>query len=665
MIHTDLTGSTPNLFEENIEKLKLIFPDVFEEGKIDFDQLRRNLGGTVEEGCERYRFTWHGKAQSIRLAQTPGKGTLRPCKDESKDWDTTNNLYIEGDNLEVLKLLQKSYHSKVKVIYIDPPYNTGNDFIYPDDFRDSLGRYLELTGQGDNGENEDGSESGGRYHTNWLNMMLPRLWLARNLLTDDGVIFISIDDNEIDNLKKLCNEVFGEENYINLISLKTKASSGASGGGEDKRLKKNNEYLFIYAKRKSAMNLRQPIEKVKISELIQQHRENKVGFYYTRILEDTGDKELLCEMDGMHLYAHQNYRFSTVQEKMKLEGLTEDEVYHKYFNRIFMVTNAQTSLLEKVNQVTPKNGMLVSYEYTPKTGRNKGIHTVKYIWNKTLIVWLADSSEKGSRFVYKYENLGTLWSDISWGRLDLQGGVPFKNGKKPLKLLERILNMASDPDSIILDFFSGSATTAHAVMQANAQDGGNRRFIMVQLPEPTYENREGLEVGYRNICEIGKERIRRSGDKIKNDKLAAGNESALDIGFKVLKLDSSNLKKWNPDFLNRSLKDKSLFVPGRTGLDIVYEIILKYGLQPTCSVEQSKVQGTGGSLYCIDHGTMVICLDDNITADAANEIVRLNRRLQPRNGMRAVFSSDTVSMIHKNSILELLKAGGITESIII
>ncbi len=672
MIQTNLTGATSNLPEENIAKLKQIFPDVFEEGKINFERLRQDLGGFDDGGeSDRYRFTWHGKAHALCLAQTPGMGTLRPCVEESSDWDTTKNLYIEGDNLEVLKLLQKSYCGGVKMIYIDPPYNTGNDFIYPDDFRDSLTDYLELTGQaGRSAAEDDGSESGGRYHTKWLNMIYPRLWLARNLLTDDGVIFISIDDNEIDNLKKVCNEVFGEENYINLISLKTKTSSGASGGGEDKRLKKNNEYIFIYAKTKSSINLKQPIEKVKISDFIQQHRENKVGFYYTRILEDAGEKELLCEMDEMKLYAHRNFLFSTVQEKRRSEGLTQDEVYHKYFDRIFMVTNAQTSLLGKVNQVTPQSGMLVSYEYTPKTGRNRGKHTVKYIWNKTLIVWLADSAEKGNRFVYKYENLGTLWDDISWGRLDLQGGVPFKNGKKPLKLLERILSMAAGPDSVVLDFFSGSATTAHAVLQANAQDGGNRRFIMVQLPEPTDEKDEALKVGYRNICEIGKERIRRAGEKIKSDQLGAENREAqqapggLDVGFKVLKLDSSNLKKWNPDYtgVKHSQNVRGSYVPGRTELDVVYEIMLKCGLMLTCPVEQIKVPGTNSSLYCMNHGALVICLDENITADAVNKMVRLNRELQPEGGMRAVFQgSGFESDGAKTDCVERLKAGGIAE----
>ncbi len=672
MIQTEMNGLTPNLAEENAEKVKRIFPEVFHDGKIDFHALRRSVGDYAEEESGRYSFTWHGKIQSLRLSQLPGSGTLLPCPQESKNWSTTQNLYLEGDNLEVLKLLQKAYHGKVKMIYIDPPYNTGNDFVYPDDYRDSLENYLALTGQtdGSGAKMSTNTEASGRFHTNWLNMMYPRLRLARNLLTDDGIIFISIDDNEIDNLKKICNEVFGEENYINLITLKTKACSGASGGGEDKRLKKNNEYIFMYAKMRSEMNLVQPVEKVRISDFIKEHKDNGVGFYYTRILEDFGTKTLVCNCDGMALYRHTNYWFTTVAEKMKTEGLTEDQVYHKYFDRIFMVTNAQTSLLQKANRLIPDDGALISYEYIPKTGRNKGIPTTKYVWNKTLVVWLSDSAVKEGKFVYKQENLGTLWGDISWGRLDLQGEVPFKNGKKPLKLIERFLNMATEKDSIVLDFFSGSATTAHAVLLKNAQDGGARKFIQVQLPEPTGKAGGAESSEFSNICEIGKERIRRAGEKLISELNQAGKSGQaenLDVGFKVLKLAGSNLKKWNPDPVQPEQNLNNLlsgFVSGRTKLDLVYEIMLKYGVPLTEPVEEKTVPGTDCVLYCAAHGALSVCLEDHIPMEAAAEMVRLNREWQPEGGMRAVFydggfPDDSARM----NTIALLRHGGITEYI--
>ncbi|MBE6822815.1 MAG: site-specific DNA-methyltransferase [Ruminococcaceae bacterium] len=483
-----------------------------------------------EEDCrlmdDCFQLNWHGKEESFQVSQTPAKGTLIPCREESRNWNATGNLYLEGDNLEILKLLQPEFGGRIRMIYIDPPYNTGKDFIYSDNFYDSKTQYWKKTGAK--------HQTNGRYHTGWLNMMYPRLLLAYSLLAEDGVIFLSIDDNELDNLKKICGEVFGEDNYINLITVKTKTSSGASGGGEDKRLKKNTEYVLMYAKNKDKMILRQPTEKIRISDYIREHRSAGIGFYYTRILEDEGKKELLCERDGLKIYVHRHFRFSTVNEKRKQENLSEDEVYSRYFSKIFMVTNAQTSLLIKVNQVTPENRMLISYEYVPKTGRSKGKRITKYVWNKTLIVWLSDSAVKEKNRVYKRAALGTLWDDISWGRLDLEGEVPFKNGKKPLKLLDRMLSMVTDRDSVVLDFFSGSATTAHAVMNRNAQDGGSRRFIMVQLPEPIDQSDAAYRKGYRTICEIGKERIRKAGDALISE---YGASSAGDTGFRVYRLN--------------------------------------------------------------------------------------------------------------------------------
>ena len=669
---TKLDGKTLDLAAENIEQLRQIFPDVFEEGKIDFDKLKQVLGEYVDDEKERYNFTWNGKGKALRLAQTPTTGTLRPCEAESKNWDDTQNLYIEGDNLEVLKLLQKSYHGKIKMIYIDPPYNTGGDFVYPDDFSDSIENYKRITGQVDDEGNKLGTntDASGRFHTNWLNMMYPRLRLARNLLANSGVIFISIDDNEQVNLKKICDEVFGEDNYINTVSLKAKASAGASGGGEDKRLKKNTEVVFIYTKSRELLDMVQPVKYIPISEFIEQHKAEGIGFYYTRILEDEGSRELISDLGEMQVYRHKDFHFSTVSEKMKEEKLTFDQVYSKYFEKIFMVTNAQTSLLDKVNGLTPESQMLISYDYIPKSGRDKGKLISKKVWNKTLVVWFADSAIKLDDRVFKSSQLGTLWDDISWGRLDLQGDVPFKNGKKPLKLLDRIINMACQDEDIILDFFSGSATTAHAVMQLNAEDGGNRKFIMVQLPEPCAEGTEAAKAGYKNICEIGKERIRRAGEKIKaeveeqNAQLKIGEESRKvpDIGFKVFKLDSSNLKQWQPDYddLEATLFNSiGNYVDGRSELDVVYEIMLKMGMELTWPLETHTIGGK--NVYEIGMGALMICLDDHITTEVAEGMAVLHQEESPEvwwvvfkdNG----FESDSA----KVNIKEILKRAGLEE----
>ena len=510
------------------------------------------------------------------------------------------------------------------MIYIDPPYNTGSDFIYEDNFAITMEEYLEISGQYDNEGNRlfTNTENNGRFHTDWLNMIYPRLRLAKDLLTDDGVIFISIDDNECENLKKCCDEIFGCENYINNIALKTKASAGASGGGEDKRLKKNTENVLIYCKNRLALNMEKPVEYVPISQFIQEHKENKVGFYYTRILEDFGTRTLIETLGDMKVYEHTNFKFSTVGEKMKTERLTLDEVYAKYYDRIFMVTNAQTSLLTKVNDITPREQMLISYEYVPKTGKDKNKLISKYIWNKTLVVWFADSAIKNKDGVFKGESIGTLWDDISWGRLDLQGDVPFKNGKKPLKLLDRMLRMASSEDDIIIDFFSGSATTAEAVMQLNADDNGNRKFILVQIPEEIEVKSEAYKAGYRTICDIGKDRIKKAGEKIKNEN--GFTTLNIDIGFRVLKLDSSNMKEvyynpaeYEPSFFSR-LEDN--IKEDRTPEDLLFQVMLDLGVLLSSKIEETTIAGK--KVFNVEDNYLIACFDDNVTEEVITEIAK-------------------------------------------
>lgn len=664
-----LNGKTPDIAEENIQRLRQIFPDVFTEDKVDFEKLQQVLGDYVEDSKERYNFTWNGKGQALRLSQTQSLGTLRPCKEESKHWDTTQNLYIEGDNLEVLKLLQKSYHSKVKMIYIDPPYNTGKDFVYPDDFHDSLENYKKITGQVDSNGNRisTNAEASGRYHTDWLNMMYPRLRLARNLLTDDGAIFISIDDNEVSNLRKICDEVFGEENFVNMLSVRMKNNAGASGGGEDRRLKKNIEYVLLYVKNYQIIK---PFNSVysyqEITELLNEYKENNISWKYTSVLYYEGDKRYLTStVDGdgneIKIFERRNPIYKSVNQIAREENKTEKEVYYEYFDRIFTTAMPQSSIrvrvLEAIDSVESKED-LHSIEYTPKSGRNKGMIYEQFYkgGNKRLLTWFKDVGEIIDGDVYKKDIKGTYWDGYNLNNLTKEGNIKFENGKKPLALIMDLTKMVSSDNDIILDFFSGSATTAHAVMQLNVEDGGNRKFIMVQLPEPT-DNPE-----FKNICEIGKERIRRAGEIIKEEKgLEVQN---LDIGFKVLKLDTSNIRKWQPDYdnLEQSILDYvDNYVDGRTELDVVYEIMLKYGLDLTYPVEEFTIANK--KVYSIGFGMLMICLDNEITTEVAEGILEKVKELAPES-TRVVFKDNGFKTdSNKTNIKEILKCGGIEEFI--
>lgn len=660
---------TDDIAARNVERIGELFPncitEMLDEEKstpenkvykkaINFELLKQMLSGDVIDGDEAYEFTWVGKKASIVEANKPIRKTLRPCKEESVNWDTTENLYIEGDNLEVLKLLQESYLGKVKMIYIDPPYNTGNDFIYRDDFKMSSEEYDDESGALDEEGNRlfKNTDSNGRFHSDWCSMIYSRLMLARNLLSDDGVIFISIDDNEQENLKKICDEVFGASNFVNFVCLKAKASAGASGGGEDKRLKKNIEFIYIYSKNKYRYELTHPENYIKISDFIEEHKKNKIGFYYTRILISCGQRKLLRDTGKMKIYLHQNFVFSTINEVMEKEKISLNEAYAKYFDKIFMVTNAQTSLLEKVNKVVNDAQQLVSYEYIPSSGKEKGNIVTKYVWNKTLVVWFADSAVKIDKEVYKKIQIGTLWDDISWGRLDLQGDVPFKNGKKPLKMLERIIKTNSSND-IILDFFSGSSTTAHAVMQLNAEDGGNRKFIMVQLPEQTDEKSEAYKAGYKNICEIGKERIRRAGKKILEENKDKEGIEKLDIGFRVLKLDDSNMKDvfYSPNEYSQDLLSalESNVKSDRGDLDLLFGCLLEWGLPLSLPYHSEPIGGC--TIHNYNDGDLMACFDEKIS----EEVIRAMAKRQP---LRAVFRdgsfADSPSKINVKEIFKSL-----------
>ena len=406
--------------------------------------------------------TWVGKNDEKELEPR----ILVEDKEKSYGDQDTGNMLIHGDNLLALKALEQEYTGKVKCIYIDPPYNTGS----------------RINSDGETIGYEDGLE-----HSIWLNLIYSRMKLLNKLLSDDGLIFIQIDDNEQAYLKVLCDEVFGRENYLNTITVKTKAVAGASGGGEDKRLKKNCEYLLIYVKNYEHVKYQIPIEKVKLIDYIQDHKDNNVGFYYTRVITNYGKKQLLGTVElgngeEMKVFKHIDFEFSSISKITKEQNLNEEEAYSKYFDSVFMVTNAQTSILGRVNDFVKQKNQLISYEYVPTTGRKKGQVETKYVWNETLVVWLRDSALLENGIPYKTQKMGTLWTNISWGRLDLEGGISFKNGKKPESLLKQIIDMSTVPGDIVLDSFLGSGTTIAAAHKMN------RRWIGIELGSHVYSH---------------------------------------------------------------------------------------------------------------------------------------------------------------------------------
>ena len=577
-----MDGQSMNIEKANMDKLKGVFPECFAEGKLDIDKLLSLCGEYIDNDFEKYKFEWKGKSECLRLAQKRSTGTLRPCPEESVNWDTTQNLYIEGDNLEVLKLLQTTYYRKVKMIYIDPPYNTGNDFVYADDFADPMARYKEITEQ----TTKSNPETMGRYHTNWLNMMYPRLRLAANLLRDDGVIFISIDDNEVTNLRKICDEVFGEENFIASISWKRKKEIS----NDSKNVAIQGEYVVVYGKSNQTLLGLEPISQDYLDKSYNEPTEQfPLGKW--RPVPITVSKGL---SGGGYMY----------------EVTTPTGVKH-----------------ERLWAYPPK-----SFEKLVAEGR---------------IYYGKDNSGIPQRVMYAFESKGqpisNYWETTATNKegkkeiLNILGDNYFDT-PKPVNLLKRIMRVSTDKDSIILDFFSGSATTAHAVMQLNAEDGGNRQFIMVQLPELCDEKSEAYKAGYKNICEIGKERIRRAGEKICNSKkenednqqLTLQDNSTfytlnstfpnLDIGFKVYKLDTSNLKTWDSSpiesdnlltLYNRMNEMIHRVKSDRTDLDMISEIMLKLGVPLTYPV--APITLNDKQAYTVgDDCLLLICLAENV-----------------------------------------------------
>ena len=615
--------------EERIKQLKELFPEAFTDGKVNFAILKEEIAGLDDELLEdneeeSYGLRWPGKKEARKLAFLPPHGTLKYAEGEGVNEEFTKNIFIEGDNLEVLRILQKSYARKIKLIYIDPPYNTGQDFIYKDDFSDPVEKYLKKSGQADEeGLLVSNPKSSGRFHANWLSMMYPRLKLARNLLRDDGVICISISDIEEANLRKILDEIFGEENYINTVSIKSKVSAGASGGGEDKRLKKNIEYIHIYAKNIDCLEpLATLYQKVELMKLINEMREEGQSWKYTSVLVGYGERKKITTIeDGegnpIDIYLRENVQRKTVSQIMREEGLSEEEVYKKYLEKIFSDTNAQSSIRTRIIEaVGPlEEGTMYEVEYTPRSGKMKGKKVIHHYISNTVrrVIWLKDVVEEIDGVLYKKERLSTLWDDIDFNNVGKEGEIPFPNGKKPIELIQRCISINDDSEGIILDFFAGSGSTAHAVLDMNSKDKGNRKFIVVQIPEKPKEESE-----YNTIAELAKERIRRS-IKLFND--MDNNEFNLDRGFKVYKLDRSNFRKWNNYIgenveeleVNLNLFTHAHFIDGWTEKDVVIELMLNQGFPLDSMIEQIV---TTNKLWIVHHDDlpfkMIVSFDKHI-----------------------------------------------------
>lgn len=608
-----MDGMSMNLEQANMDKLRAVFPECFAEGKLDIDKLLALCGEYVSNDFEKYKFEWKGKAECLKLAQKRSTGTLRPCPEESVDWDTTQNLYIEGDNLEVLKLLQTAYYRKVKMIYIDPPYNTGNDFVYADDFADPMARYKEVTQQ----TTKSNPETMGRFHTNWLNMMYPRLRLAANLLRDDGVIFISIDDAELYNLKKICDEVFGEENYVATLVYDKNRKNDA------KYFSVGHEYMLVYFKSAATIYERGIIlraTKEGIDEVKAEFERLRVLHNDDWELVNEGLKELYKswpEGDERKSLA----RFTRVDEKGPYRddgninwpggGGPMYDVLHPITGKVCKkpVSGWRYPTPERLQEEIEKGHVVFGKDETtvPRVRMN-----------------LFEADKEVMRSVH-FSYAQTATNEFT----QIFGGKRVFDNPKPISDIRKLVAYLTSKDDgdIILDFFSGSATTAHAVMQLNAEDGGNRKYILVQIPEVCDEKSEAAKVGYKNICEIGKERIRRAGKKLAETdgqmQIGDSEKKPLDVGFRVFKLDTSNLQTWDAtpvdelrleDLLNRMNAMINRVKADRSDLDMVCEVMLKLGVPLTYSV--NKVAVNSKAAYTVgDDCLLLVCLAADTTPE--------------------------------------------------
>lgn len=622
---------------QNIEKIGALFPNCITETKdesgkpkkaINFDLLRQMLSGDVLEGDEAYEFTWVGKKAAIVEVNKPIRKTLRPCKEESVNWDSTENLYIEGDNLEVLKLLQESYLGKVKMIYIDPPYNTGHDFVYPDSFVMDNEDYNEGTGYFDEDGNvnysRENSSTAGKYHSDWCSMMYSRLMLARNLLAENGAVFISIDENEVSNAKKICEEVFGTDNCVGIIGN----VNNPKGRSDDKYVATAHEYIIVYAKQIEALTWYgfEPTEEIT-------KRYNKTdsnGKKYREIdLRKTGENDLREDRPNLFYYFYYNEHtgeFYPSRESITSSGFLQIKPQRedgKEGNWRWGLDAATTQISQLVPKFMPARKVW-------------GVMQKDYLEGRALV-------KPTSAWTFKDVNSERGTEEFT----NLQFDKRIFPKPKPVGTLLRCLKLSTDKDDIVLDFFSGSATTAHAVMQLNAEDGGHRKFIMVQLPEPCDEKSEAYKAGYPNICEIGKERIRRAARKIAEEHP----DAKFDGGFRVLKLDDTNMKDvyYAPADYEQNVLDllESNIKEDRTDLDLLFGCLLEWGLPLSLTYQSEDIEGC--TVHNYNDGDLIACFDENIP----DSVIKAIAKRQP---LRVVFrDSSFTSSPAKINVTQIFK----------
>jgi adenine-specific DNA-methyltransferase len=612
-----------DIVKQNIEALKALFPTINKEGRIDIEELTALLGDDVETNEDYYRFTWAGKSISRREANKPSTATLRPNKDESKNWDATQNVFIEGDNLEVLKLLQKSYANAVKMIYIDPPYNTGKDFVYKDNYADNLGNYLTQTKQSD----EEGrklntnTESDGRYHSNWLNMIYPRLKLCRTLLKEDGgVIFISIDDNEVQNLRKVCDEIFGEENFIEQIVWKKKYG----GGAKTKYYVGLHEYVLCYA----------------------------------RNITTIASVEMSYDQSLVERYYKYKDEKAAIRGPYRLQPLATNSNEER--------TNLRYPILFEGREILPEKQWQWSRERTETAQRNNELVIVekdgKYSVNFKQYLRDENGEERTSKPFSIVEGIYTQHgtNEIK----ELFGDGKMFDFPKPTGLIKALAQPFLTTNDLILDFFAGSGTTADAIIQLNAEDGGKRKFICVQLDVQTEIDSEAYKAGYKKISEVTIERIKRAGERSAlqiKEGLFDASKSDLDIGFKAFKLDSSNIRAWDvsPESLETNLFNANNNIKdGRSEVDIMYEVLLKYGMDLSTPIEEKLIAGK--TVYNVGAGALFVCLADGVGVDIAEGIATWKQALDP-SSCKVIFKDTGFTDVTKTNSVQILKRHGITD----
>jgi len=618
----DARAISADVIAENIRQLKTLFPELVTEGPagiaVNEDVLKQLVGDqTVTDSEEKYGLNWHGKRAARRLALTPSTGTLRPCPEESVDWDTTQNLMIEGDNLEVLKLLQKSYAGKVKLIYIDPPYNTGKDFVYPDDYRDGIQHYLELTGQVEGGKKiSTNVESNGHFHTDWLNMMYPRLKLARSLLREDGVMFVSVDDGELDNLRKLCAEIFGEENFLVQIIWRKRSTPP-----NDKIIGANHDYIVCYAKDETSAGLQ-----------LRTRSQEQIGRYQNPDAHPKGPwvpGDLMANVKGGRFV-------KSLYFPIRNPNTGEDHYPGANGNWRFSA--------EKIADLMKRNEISFGAD---GTGRPK------------LKRFLADVKE-GVTYpsIWDFVPLNTAGSSEM---AELLGSATIFENPKPVGLIAELVRLGSKTDDLVLDFFAGSGTLGHAVMVQNAADSGQRSYVLIQLPECTPAESEARREGYSTIAELTKERLRRAGTKVRDEHpMFAG-----DTGFRVFKLASTNIREWdpNPDNVSDWLLDSVEHLKtDRTEDDILYELLLKRGLD-LCVPMETRVMA-GKTVHSIGAGTLMVCLAPSISRNEAEPltqgIIAWHKELAPAGDTTCVFrDSGFVDDVAKTNLAAILQQAGL------